>query len=173
MNHADIDAIVEVHRLAFRKEEGEDVAQLAGEFLGLPDTISISSERDEKIVGNVLFTPFNFVDHPDVNCYLLAPCGVLPAYQGHGVGKEIMEASIKHHRSVGTDAVFVLGVPTFYPRYGFVPTDKQTPYPDLMSTPEAWMALELTEGSLQKLSGKTAAIPQFMQPHWWDTSQHG
>ncbi len=84
-----------------------------------------------------------------------------------------MEASIEHLSSVGTDAVFVLGIPTFYPRYGFVPTDKQTPYPDLMSTPEAWMALELTEGSLQKLSGKTVAIPQFMQPHWWDTSQHG
>ncbi len=173
MNQADIDAIVDVHRIAFGKEEGEDVAQLARNFLSLPDTISINSERGGKIVGNVLFTPFNFVDHPDANCYLLAPCGVLPAYQGHGVGNEIMETGTKHLRSIGANAVFVLGVPTFYPRYGFVPTDKQTPYPDLMSTPEAWMALELTEGSLQKLSGKTAAIPQFMQPHWWDTSQHG
>lgn len=173
MNHTETAAIVDVHRLAFGKEEGDDIARLAEVFLGLADTISISAKRDGKIVGNVLFTPFNFLDHPDAKCYLLAPCGVLPAYQGHGVGKEIMEASIEHLSSVGADAVFVLGVPTFYPRYGFVPTDKQTPYPDLMTAPEAWMALELTKGSVKKLSGKTVAIPQFMQPHWWDTSQHG
>ncbi|CUK03849.1 putative acetyltransferase [Ruegeria denitrificans] len=122
MNQTEIDTIVEVHRLAFGKEEGDDIARLARGFLDLPDTISISSERDGKIVGNVLFTPFKFVDHPDAKCYLLAPCGVLPAYQGHGVGKEIMEASIEHLSSVGADAVFVLGVPTFYPRYGFVST---------------------------------------------------
>ena len=28
----------------------------------------------------------------------------------------------------------------------------------------------LTAGAVEKLSGKTKAIPQFMQPHWWDTS---
>ncbi len=173
MNQADIDAIIEVHRLAFGKDEGDDIARLAEDFLGLADTISISARRDGKIVGNVLFTPFNFVDHLGAKCYLLAPCGVLPEYQGHGVGKEIMEASIERLSSVGTDAVFVLGVPTFYPRYGFVRTDKQTPYPDLMTAPEAWMALELTKGSVEKLSGKTVAIPLFMQPHWWDTTQHG
>ena len=32
-----------------------------------------------------------------------------------------MEISTGHHKSNGTDAVFVLGVPTFYPRRGFVP----------------------------------------------------
>ncbi|MEW2919753.1 GNAT family N-acetyltransferase [Ruegeria sp. ANG10] len=112
MNQVDIDAIVDVHRKAFEKEEGDDIARLAKDFLDLPDTISISSERDGKIVGNVLFTPFVFSDHPNTKCYLLAPCGVLPAYQGHGVGKEIMEASIDYLSSVGTDAVFVLGVPT-------------------------------------------------------------
>lgn len=81
-----------------------------------------------------------------------------------------METSIEHLNSIGSDAVFVLGVPTFYPRYGFVPTDKQTPYPDLLTAHEAWMALELTAGAFQGLGGKTKAIPQFMQSHWWDTS---
>ncbi|MFY2822541.1 GNAT family N-acetyltransferase [Ruegeria sp. MALMAid1280] len=173
MNQVNTDAVIEVHRVAFGTEEGDDIAQLAKDFLVLSDTISISAERDGKTVGNVLFTPFVFSNHPETKCYLLAPCGVLPRYQGHGIGKEIMETGIEHLKSVGADAVFVLGVPTFYPRYGFVPTDKQTPYPDLMTAPEAWMALELTEGSVEKLSGKTVAIPPFTQPHWWDTSQHG
>lgn len=170
MKHNDIEAILDVHRLAFGEEEGPETAQLAKDFLGHPDTISISAERDGKVVGNVLFTSFAFTDHTDTQCYLLAPCGVLPEYQGRGVGKEIMENSIEHLRSIGTDAIFVLGVPTFYPRYGFVPTDKQAPYPDLMKATEAWMALELTKGTIKKLSGPTKAIPQFMHPHWWDTT---
>jgi putative acetyltransferase len=173
MKHTDIDASLEVHRLAFGEVEGAEIAQLAKDFLDHPDTITISAERDGKIAGNVLFTPFVFKDHPATKCYLLAPCGVSPKYQGRGVGKEIMETSVDHLRSIGTDAVFVLGVPTFYPRYGFVPTDKQAPYPDLMKAREAWMALELTSGAVEKLSGQTMAIPQFMQPHWWDTSAHG
>jgi predicted N-acetyltransferase YhbS len=65
-----------------------------------------------------------------------------------------------------------LGVPTFYPLFGFVPTDKETPYPNLLTIPEAWMALELTAGSADKLGGKAIAIDPFMHAHLWDTSQH-
>ncbi|MBY6069302.1 N-acetyltransferase [Leisingera aquaemixtae] len=164
------ESIINVHRLAFGEEEGPEIAKLAESFLNHPDTVSISVKRDGQFAGNVLFTPFVFEDRPDIKCYLLAPCGVSPVFQGHGVGKELMETSIEHLKSIGADAVFVLGVPAFYPRYGFAPTDKQTPYPDLLTAPEAWMALELTPGTVGKLSGKTQAIPQFMQPHWWDTS---
>lgn len=173
MDRKEKETIVDVHRLAFGPEEGPETAKLAESFLDHPDTISISIKRDGKIAGNVLFTPFVFQDHPEVKCFLLAPCGVPPEFQGRGVGKELMETSIEHLKSIGTDAVFVLGVPGFYPRYGFVPTGKQTPYPDLLTVPEAWMALELTSGTVGRLSGKTQAIPQFMDAHWWDTSAHG
>ena len=106
-------------------------------------------------------------------CYLLAPIGVLPEYQRHGVGKELIETGIKYLKSIGTDAVFVLGVPTYYPQHGFVPTDKQTPYPDLLTIPEAWMILELNVGSASHLSGETIAVEPFMNPELWDTSGRG
>lgn len=173
MKPEEIDAILDVHRLAFGEAEGAEIAQLAKDLLEHPETVSISAEREGKVVGNVLFTQFVFTDHPNTNCYLLAPCGVSPEYQGQGVGKEIMETGIDHLRSIGADAVFVLGVPTFYPKYGFAPTDKHTPYPDLLTISGAWMALELTEGSVGELSGETKAIPQFMQSHLWDTSGRG
>ncbi|MFA3916207.1 GNAT family N-acetyltransferase [Ruegeria hyattellae] len=173
MNHAEIEPITNVHRLAFGDAEGPEIAKLAESFLALPDTISISAKRAGKIVGNVLFTPFVFQDHPDAKCYLLAPLGVLPEYQGYGVGKEVMETSIEHLKSIGTDAVFVLGVPTFYPRFGFVATEKQTPFPDLLTMPEPWMELALKAKSAIPLSGKTIAVEPFMQPHFWDTSGRG
>ncbi|WP_052254134.1 GNAT family N-acetyltransferase [Leisingera sp. ANG-S5] len=173
MDNMEKENIINVHRRAFGPDEGPEIAKLAEIFLDHPDTISISVSRDGKTAGNVLFTPFVFEDHPDAKCCLLAPCGVLPEFQGHGVGKELMETSIAHLKSAGFDAVFVLGVPAFYPRYGFVPTDKQTPYPDLLTMPESWMALELTAGTVAKLSGRTKAIPEFMQPAMWDTSAYG
>ncbi len=172
MNRSETDAILNVHRLAFGEAEGDEIAQLAEDLLEHPETISISIEREGQIAGNVMFTPFVFQDHPDIRCYLLAPCGVSPKHQGSGVGREMMETSINHLRSIGTDAVFVLGVPTFYPLFGFVPTDKETPYPDLLTIPEAWMTLELTAGSVGKLGGKVIAIEPFMHAHLWDTSQH-
>ncbi|MEX0303615.1 MAG: GNAT family N-acetyltransferase [Leisingera sp.] len=173
MNRSETETITDLHRQAFGKEEGTEVANLAEAFLGLPDTVSINVQRGGTLAGNVLFTPFAFQDHPDTVCYLLAPCGVLPGYQGQGVGKELMETGITKLKSLGADAVFVLGVPGFYPRYGFAPTDKQTPYPDLLTIPESWMALELTEGSLQLLSGKTVAVEPIMRPEFWDTSAYG
>lgn len=173
MNRSEIGIIKNIHLLAFGDEEGNEVAKLAEDLLSLPDTISISVTRDEKIVGNVLFTPFIFTDHPKAKCYVLAPLGVLPEYQRHGVGKELMKAGIAHLKSIGADAIFVLGVPTYYPQHGFVPSDKQTPYPDLLTIPEAWMVLELNAGNTKHLCGKTVAVEPFMHPSLWDTSGRG
>ena len=174
MKSSEINKIKNIHLLAFGEEEGKETSELAAAFLAEPDTISISAERDGKLVGNVIFTPFKFTQHPDKRCYLLAPIGVLPEYQrGFGVGKELMQKGIEHLKSSGTDAIFVLGVPTYYPRYGFVPTDKPTPYPDLLTMPEAWMVLELNQGVAKSLSGETTAITPFMNPIFWDTSGRG
>ena len=173
MNHSEKEIVKNIHLLAFGEKEGKEVAKLAEDFLALPETISISAKRDEMIVGNVLFTPFAFNDYPETKCYLLAPLGVLPEYQRQGVGKELIETGIKHLKPMGVDAIFVLGVPTYYPKYGFVPTDKQTPYPDLLTMPESWMMLELNAGSANHLSGKTIAVEPFMQPIYWDTSGRG
>lgn len=171
MNISEQETIKNIHLLAFGEEEGKETAGLAEAFLSLPDTISINAERDGLIVGNVLFTPFVFEEQLNKICYLLAPLGVLPKYQrGHGVGKELVQTGIKHLKSIGADAIFVLGVPTYYPQYGFVPTDKETPYPKLLTIPKAWMILELNEGVANELTGRTQAVEPFMQPHWWDTS---
>lgn len=175
MNSSEKEIIKNIHLLAFGEEEGEETASLAESFLQLSETLSVNAERDGKVVGNVLFTPFAFKDHPDKKCYLLAPLGVLPEYQqgGHGVGRELMTSGIEYLKSMGVDAIFVLGVPTYYPQYGFMPTNLQTPYPELLTMPEAWMVLELNPGVTEQLSGKTIAVDEFMIPELWDTSGRG
>ena len=173
MNLSKTEIIIDIHRQAFG-DEGEETSKLAASFLARPDTVSVNAERDGKIVGNVLFTPFIFEEYPHKKCYLLAPIGVLPEYQhGHGVGKELMKTGIQLLKDQGCNAIFVLGVPTYYPRYGFEPTAKQTPYPELLTMPEAWMVLELSAGVLTRLNGVTKAVEPFMIPQLWDTSGRG
>ena len=173
MTQAEIEAIARLHRSAFGDDEGPEIADLCEALLKLDETISISAERDGKIVGNVLYTPFVFREQPGTQCHLLAPLGVLPDHQRRGVGKELMDTSVRHLKSIGTQAVFVLGVPGYYPRHGFVPTDKQTPYPDLLTIPEAWMVLELEADAIAPLRGETVAVPPFMEARFWDTSGRG
>lgn len=166
------ETITNLHRRAFGPEEGDTIADLTKALLAEPGTLSISAERDGTVAGNVLFTPFTFTNHPEVTCYLLAPLGVLPEYQRSGVGREVMQSGIAHLKSIGADAVFVLGIPSYYPQHGFVPTDRETPYPDLLTIPESWMVLELTAGTVARLNGPTTAVPPFMQPLFWDTSMY-
>ena len=49
----------------------------------------------------------------------LAPVGVLPDHQGRGVGSALIHAALERARSKGFDAVFVLGEPAYYRRFGF------------------------------------------------------
>lgn len=173
MKTSNTEIIKNIHLLAFG-DEGKATSELAEAFLAEPETISICAEREGKVVGNVLFTPFVFKEQPDKKCYLLAPIGVLPEFQrGFGVGKELMNTGIEHLKSLGTEAIFVLGVPDYYPQFGFVPTDKNTPYPELLTIPQAWMVLELNKGVSETLSGETIAIKPFMNPEFWDTSGRG
>lgn len=165
-----IDAIVNIHLKAFGESEGAQIAKLAQDFLDLPDTISINVERDNRIVGNVLFTPFKFKSHPDKKCYLLAPIGVLPDYHNQGIGKELIESGIEHLETLDVDAVFVLGYPPYYASRGFSQTDLLTSYPELLTMPEAWRVREIKEGALEGVSGETEAVKPMMDPVFWDTS---
>jgi putative acetyltransferase len=49
----------------------------------------------------------------------LAPVGVLPDQQNRGFGSALTWAGLERARKEGFDAVFVLGEPAFYRRFGF------------------------------------------------------
>ncbi|MDO6684582.1 MULTISPECIES: GNAT family N-acetyltransferase [unclassified Agarivorans] len=164
------ETIINLHRRAFGESEGEQIATLAEELLCLSETISFNIERDNKIVGNILFSQFIFKEHPDKKCYLLAPIGVVPEYHNQGIGKELIESGIAHLETLSVDAVLVLGYPAYYASRGFITTNLLTPYPDLLTMPEAWRIREINKGSMAKVTGDTLAAQPMMQPIFWDTS---
>jgi putative acetyltransferase len=91
----------------------------------------------------------------------LAPMAVLPAYQRQGIGSVLVRSGLAVCQALGYGAVVVLGHPSYYPRFGFVPTDR-TGLRCLDNVPvEAFMMLELQPGYLQDVQGIVTYHPAF------------
>ena len=58
---------------------------------------------------------------PDLRGLSLGPIAVLPAFQGRGIGRRLVEAGLTEARHRGLDFVMLLGSPELYPRFGFRP----------------------------------------------------
>ncbi len=137
-------------------------------MLDEPETISINIEKEDKIIGNVLFTPLKLNSHPDKKCFLLAPLGILPEFHGQGFGKELIEKGVAHLKTMDVDAIFVLGYPKYYGMRGFYPTYVTLPYQTEVKRIDAWKMMKLKSGSMAEVGGTSVACDAIMKPEFWD-----
>jgi len=77
--------------------------------------ISLVAEEDGRIVGHVLLSR---MDAP-FPALALAPVSVIPGRQRSGIGSALIHAATGRPRSDGWHAIFVLGDPDYYTRFGF------------------------------------------------------
>jgi len=116
--------------------------------------ISLVAETDNKVVGHILFTPVELSGNKNkLKIIGLAPMAVLSQYQNKGLGSKLVETGLERCKSLGYDAVVVLGHPTYYPKFGFVPSVKYGIKSEYDVPDEAFMILELTPGSLKHHEG--------------------
>ncbi|MDJ1130649.1 GNAT family N-acetyltransferase [Streptomyces iconiensis] len=105
----------------------------------------VTVSPDDEPVGQALLTRCHIGDTPAL---ALAPCAVLPAYQGKGAGTAAIRGALAAARAVGERTVTVLGHPVYYPRFGFSPASAFgiTP-PEGQDWPDdAFLALSLDHG---------------------------
>jgi len=107
--------ISEVVRAAFgRMAEAHLVEQLRAEG---DSTIGLVAVEQARIIGHVMLSnmtaPFKALG--------LGPVSVRPDRQRSGVGSALIQEALRQARQGGWDAVFVLGDPRFYRRFGFDP----------------------------------------------------
>jgi putative acetyltransferase len=91
-------------------------AKLVGELREAGDcVISLVAEEDGQVVGHVLLSR---MDAP-FPALALAPVSVTPKKQRSGIGSALIKSAVDRARSEGWLAIFVLGDPNYYQRFGF------------------------------------------------------
>ena len=140
-------AVYAVENAAFG---GPAEAELVEALRGHPGVVSLVAVEREAIVGHVLFTPVTVVQQDKAiwEAYGLGPVAVDPARQRQGIGDALIRAGLERLRAGGVAVVFVLGHPSYYPRFGFQPAAARGLRFVQDVPPEAFMVLALREGAL-------------------------
>ena len=149
---ADILAVRLVNERAFEsKIEADIVDILRGRGAAL---LSLVAELDNETVGHILFSPVTidsgFARTPAAG---LGPMAVLPEHQRLGIGSALVRAGLEACARDGHEAIFVLGHPDYYPRFGFVPAVRYSIQSEFGVPDEVFMAKELKKGALKNVTG--------------------
>jgi putative acetyltransferase len=147
-----------VHRAAFpTAAEADLVDALVREGDAV---VSLVEERQSEIVGHVLLSRMAVTgDGRPVRALGLAPVGVLPGFQGGGIGRGLIEAALAIAQAIGEELVFVLGEPDYYARFGFS-ADTAAPFASPYASPY-FMALALRPGFSAPARGEAAYARAF------------
>jgi len=156
----DLGAIRAVNARAFARDAEADLVdalRAAGVALA-----SLVAEQAGVVVGHILFSPVTLETAAgEVAAVGLAPMAVLPALQRRGIGSQLVQEGLEVIRRQGHASVVVLGHPSYYPRFGFVPASRFGIRWELDCPDEAFFALELVPGALAGKRGVVRFRPEF------------
>lgn len=166
--------ILEIHRQAFGAQQGEEIAQLVDDLFDdetAKPILSLVASKGATLLGHILFTRVTVSGHKEnVSAQILAPLAVTPSMQGQGIGQQLIKDGLKLLQESGTELVFVLGHPAYYPKCGFIPAGRHglfAPYQIPEEHADAWMVLDLSGKLLGKVSGTVQCSKTLNEPQHW------
>ena len=147
----DIPAIREVTRAAFDSAlEPTLVDALRSNATGV---ISLVAVDEGGVVGHIMFSPVQLTGNDGLRAMALAPMAVMPPRQRSGIGSALVRAGLAECTRRRVDAVFVVGHPEYYPRFGFTRASVAGIGCEFDVADEAFMVVELVPGSLKGRTG--------------------
>jgi putative acetyltransferase len=149
----DVPKIHAINRAAFDAATEADIVDVLRS--DAEHVLSLVAEEDGEIVGHIMFSTVQLIGAADVRAMALAPMAVPPERQRAGIGSALVRAGVEQCQRLGIDAVFVVGHPTYYPRFGFKPASSLGFVCEFEVPDEAFMVAELVAGVLD---GKTATV---------------
>jgi len=144
-------AVYKLNRAAFESDVEANLA-VAVRLQADPHISLVAAEAGE-IIGHIMFSPATLSADPELLAMGLGPMAVLPRRQREGIGSALVRAGLDDCRQLEVQAVFVLGHPQFYPRFGFVPASSYAISSTYDVPDEVFMALELKPGALSGKAG--------------------
>lgn len=157
----DVPAIHKVNERAFGRIDEANIVDAVRDARAV--VLSLVAEHADKLVGHILFSPVS-IDLPSGTREVvgLAPMAVVPELQRKGIGSRLVREGLATLKAAEHKGVVVLGHPHYYPRFGFVPASRFGLRSAIDASGEAFMALELRDGSLDELRGGVAHYrPEF------------
>jgi putative acetyltransferase len=146
----DREQVRKVNEAAFgRSDEADLIDRLRVEGAVV---LSLVAEVDSQIIGHILFSRITVeTAQGPIAAVSLAPMAVLPDHQGREVGSQMVRHGLVQLCDRGECIVTVLGHKQYYPRFGF--SSEKARYLASPFPPEAFMALELSDGALAGIHG--------------------
>lgn len=152
-------AVARVHEAAFgRPEEARLVRVLRAATAPM---LSLVAERAGRIAGHVLLTPVAIDGSDGPPSAGLAPLGVLPDEQGRGVGSALVREALRLAPERGWQAVFLLGEPEYYERFGFTLAAPRGLHYESSAFDRGFQVIELVPGALGGRRGRVRYHPAF------------
>lgn len=171
---SDLANVMQVHVDAFGESQGHEVAQLARDLMAdktANPQLSLVAEVNGQIAGHVLLTHATITPNAHAtSAQLLAPLGISSEFQQQGIGHRLVEESLSRSANNGVQLVFVLGHPSYYPRFGFRPAGEiglHAPFPIEPENAPAWMVLELVSGVIGRVRGTVRCAASLNHPEHW------
>lgn len=119
---------------------------------GVPSVSGLSHvarDSDGILGGAIRYWPIRI---GDLASLLLGPVAVHPTRQGEGLGRLLIEESLRHAAPMGWDRVMLVGDAPYYNRFGFERLDNVVMPPP--TNPDRVLGRALTEGAWDGVSGE-------------------
>ena len=117
----------------------------------------------ETVIGNIIYSKAKVVrdDQNEFEVLCMGPFAVLPAYQKKGIGARLLNHTLEQAKERGFKAVIIFGNPVYYQRFSFRNAKDFGITTAWGANLDAFMALELSDGSLNGITGKFFASQAF------------
>ncbi|MDG3441746.1 GNAT family N-acetyltransferase [Nitrospirillum amazonense] len=138
------------------------IARLRGSAAWIP-ALSLLAEEDGRVVGHILLTRAAIRGaRGSTPTLALAPLSVVPEWRGRGVGGRLVRAAHQRARDLGYGSVVLVGIPDYYPRFGYRPMADHAIAVPFTVPARNCMVLALTPDGLSGVEGMVQYAPEWM-----------
>lgn len=120
----DADSVFRLHYEAFggREEEPEMAERVRASEGYIPELSLIATEKNGSLIGHALFSKAEVVNEDlRYEVIVLGPIAVEPSHQKQGIGGLLIREGLRLAAEHGYSHVFLIGHPSYYPKFGFEP----------------------------------------------------